>query len=142
MSEVKKWSAAAISALSLATSGATPSYAQTATISPTATSTLAVSISTGTTTLLIGGVSGQRIYVTSADVIAAGTGNIQFEYGTGTTCGGGTTNLTGNYNLIAQTGFTKGAGVGPIWVVPAGNSLCAVTNNAVGMAGSLSYAQF
>ena len=117
-------------------------HAQTVTISPTATNTVAISIASGTTTLLVAAQPGQRIYVTSVDVIAAGTGNIQFEYGTGATCGGGTTNLTGNYNLVAQVGFTKGTGVGPIWVIPAGNALCAVTNAAVGMAGSISYAQF
>jgi hypothetical protein len=119
----------------------TPSFAQT-TIKPTATVSIPITISTATTTRLILGVSGQRIYVTAVDVIAAGTGSIQFVYGTGATCGTGQQNVTGNYALIAQVGFTKGTGVGPVWIIPPGNSLCAVTSANVGYPGSLSYAQF
>jgi hypothetical protein len=99
-------------------------------------------ISTATTTLLVTGASGKSIYVTGVDVIAAGTGNIQFISGTGATCGTGTANVTGNYNLIAQAGLAKGAGNGALWVLAQGASLCAVTSAAVGMAGSLSYALY
>lgn len=105
-----------------------------------------IAISTATTTELIakptctspGGATCQ-IYVTAYEVMAAGTGNIKFVYGTGTACGTGQTDLTGNYNLVAQTRIEHGAGFGPVWVLPAGNALCAVTSAAVGMAGSVSY---
>jgi hypothetical protein len=103
---------------------------------------IAVTISTATTTKLIDGAAGQSIYITAVDVVAAGTGNIQFIAGTGATCGTGTVNVTGNYNLTAQVGFTKGTGVGALWVIPPGNNLCAVTSGAVGMPGSISYARF
>lgn len=116
--------------------------AQQSVIVPATTASVAITISTATTTRLIVGATGQRIYITAVDVISAGTGNIQFIAGTGATCGTGSSNVTGNYNLTAQVGFTKGTGNGVLWVLPAGDSLCAVTSAAVGMPGSISYAQF
>lgn len=101
-----------------------------------------IAITTAVTTRLVIGITGRSIYVTAVDVVAAGTGNIQFISGTGATCGTGSANVTGDYNLVAQTGFAKGTGNGAIWVVPQGASLCAVTSAAVGMAGSLAYAIF
>lgn len=103
---------------------------------------VAVTISTATTTKLITENGTQSIYVTAVDIIAGGTGNIQFIAGTGATCGTGTVNITGNYSLTAQVGFTKGDGNGVVWVVPPGLALCAVTSAAVGMPGSIAYAQF
>lgn len=101
-----------------------------------------IAITTATTTLLVTGRAGASIYITAMDVVAAGTGNIQFISGTGATCGTGTANVTGNYNLTAQTGLAKGTGNGALWVIPAGASLCAVTSAAVTMSGSLAYAIF
>lgn len=140
---MKKLSAALLFLLGLACAALAPSgtLAQSPII-PTTSASVAITISTATTTRLITGVTGQSIYVTAVDVIAAGTGNIQFIAGTGATCGTGTVNISGNYNLTAQVGLAKGTGVGALWVVPSGSSLCAVTSAAVGMPGSLSYAQF
>jgi hypothetical protein len=107
-----------------------------------ASSSTAINISSATTTQLIAGVSGQKIYVTAWDVIAGGTGQIALEFGTGTNCGAGTTTLTGAYPLTAQNGIAKGSGIGPIFIVPSGNSLCALTSAAVQMSGSVSYTQF
>ena len=75
-------------------------------------------------------------------MIAAGTTNFTFEYGTGSNCGAGTTALTGAYGLVAQFGAAKGSGLGPVLVVPAGNALCAVNSAAVQVSGSLAYTQF
>ncbi len=75
-------------------------------------------------------------------MIAAGTGNITLEYGTGSNCGTGTTALTGAYSLAAQFGIAKGNGLGPVLIVPTGNALCALTSAAVQMSGSVSYTQF
>lgn len=107
-----------------------------------ASASAAISVSTATTTQLVALSSGQLIYVTSFDVIAGGTGNITFVYGTGTNCGTGTTSLTGAYNLTAQAGIAKGSGIGPVLVVPSGNALCVTTSAAVQMSGSVSYTQF
>jgi hypothetical protein len=103
---------------------------------------VAINVSTATTTQLVAISGSTKIYVTSFDVIAGGTGNITFEYGTGATCGTGTTALTGAYNLTAQAGISKGSGVGAVLVVPSGNALCVLTSAAVQISGSVSYQQF
>lgn len=102
----------------------------------------AINVSTATTTQLVALSAGKKIYVTNLNVIAGGTGNITFEYGTGTTCGTGTTALTGAYNLTAQTGLAMGGGLGPVLVVPAGDALCVLTSAAVQMSGSIAFTQF
>ena len=102
----------------------------------------AISLATATTTQLVALSAGKKIYVTALNVIAGGTGNITFEYGTGTACATGTTVLTGAYPLTAQTGLSMGGGLGPVLIVPAGNALCALTSAAVQMSGSLAYTQF
>jgi hypothetical protein len=103
-----------------------------------------INISTATTTQLVAGSSGLKTYVTGWDVIAGGTGNITLEYGTQTTnpCDTGTTTLTGAYPLVAQAGISRGGALGAIYIVPAGNALCALTSAAVQMSGSVSYTQF
>jgi hypothetical protein len=101
-----------------------------------------IDVSTATTTQLVALTSTQKIYVTSWDVIAAGTGTIKLVYGTGSSCGTGTTDLTGAYSLVAQSGIAKGNGIGPVLVVPASNALCVTTSAAVGMQGSVSYTKF
>lgn len=123
---------------------AVPAWSQQSVVIPATTASIPITIATNTTTLLVTGASGKSIYVTAVDIIAAGTSNIQFIAGTGASCGTGpTVNITGNYNLTAQVGFTKGTGNGVVWVVPSGFSLCATTSgSSVAMPGSLSYAIF
>ena len=100
-----------------------------------------ISISTAGTTQLVPFQSGQSIYVSGWDVMASGTGAIALEYGGGTTCTGPVL-LTGNYPLTAQATAGRSAGLGTVFVIPAGKALCAVKSAAVGMNGSLSFAQF
>lgn len=107
-----------------------------------ASASAALTVSTATTTQLVALSGSTKIYVTAFDVIAGGTGNITFVYGTGSSCGTGTTSLTGAYPLTAQTGIAKGNGLGPVLVVPAGNALCVTTSAAVQMSGSVAYTQF
>jgi hypothetical protein len=116
--------------------------AQQSVVVPATTNQIPITISTATTTKLVDGVAGKSIYVTAVDIIAGGTGSIQFTAGTGATCGTGTVNVTGNYSLIAQAGLVKGTGNGALWVIPAGFNLCAVSSAAVGMPGSLAYSIF
>jgi hypothetical protein len=132
----------ALAALLLFFGLASAALAQQSVVVPATMASVPITVSTATTTRLVIGVSNKSIYVTAVDIIAAGTGNIQFIAGTGATCGTGTVNITGNYSLIAQVGFTKAAGNGAVWVVPQNLSLCVVTSAAVGMPGSLSYAIF
>lgn len=109
---------------------------------PAADASAAINVSTATTTQLVALSSGKKIYVSAIDVIAAGTGNITFVYGTGSNCGTGTTSLTGAYNLTAQAGISKGNGLGAVLVVPASNALCVTTSAAVQMSGAVAYAQY
>jgi hypothetical protein len=127
-------------ALFLTLLGFAPAQAQP--VIPLTQASIPITISTATTTQLVALKAGQSIYVTSISIIAAGTGNIQLVYGTGTACATGQGNVTGNYSLTTQVGFTLGNGSGVVLVVPQGAALCAVTSGAVGMPGSLSYAQF
>jgi hypothetical protein len=107
-----------------------------------ASASAAINVSTATTTQLVALSASKKIYVTSFDVIAGGTGNITFVYGTGTNCGTGTTALTGAYPLTAQAGIAKGNGLGPVLTVPISNALCVTTSAAVQMSGSVAYTQF
>lgn len=101
-----------------------------------------INISTATTTQLIALSGSTKIYITSFDVIAGGTGNFQLVYGTGSNCGTGQNPLTGAYNLTAQAGIAKGNGAGAILVTPAGQAVCAITSAGVQMSGSISSQQF
>lgn len=109
---------------------------------PQTQASIPITVSTATTTQLVAAITGKSIYVTSATIVAAGTGNIQFVYGTGTNCATNQGNVTGNFQLTAQTGFATGDGTGIVWVVPQGNALCITTSAAVAMPGVLAYAQF
>jgi len=70
---------------------------------------LSVPISTASSgnTQLVGLTASQIIYACGYDFIAAGTVNVKFTYGTGASCGTGTTDITGAYNLTAQTGLAR-----------------------------------
>ena len=107
-----------------------------------ASNSVAISVAAATTTQLVALSTGKSIFVTSFDVIANGTLNVTFVYGTGTNCGSGTTSLTGAYPLIAQAGIAKGNGTGAILFVPAGRALCVTTSGASQTSGSVSYVQF
>lgn len=108
---------------------------------------VAINVSTATTTQLVALGAGAKIYVTSYD-FTNGTStadNVTLEYGTGTNCGTGTTTLTGAYATgpaPASAGISKGGGLGPVLVVPAGNALCILTSAAAQISGSVSYTQF
>ena len=125
-------------ALGLYTKASAQSPAYTA---PSTTASVAINVSTATTTKLITGIASRWVYITSFNVIAGGTGNIQLVYGTGTLCATGQVALTGAYNLTAQAGLVLGSGIAPVLVVPTGNDVCAITSAAVQMSGSIAYAQ-
>lgn len=101
-----------------------------------------ISVSSAATVQIVALAVGKWIFVTSFDMMSAGTTNFTYVYGTGTNCGTGTTSLTGAYPLIAQAGVSKGNGLGSVLVVPAGNALCVTNSAAVQVSGSVSYSQF
>lgn len=102
----------------------------------------AINIAATTTTQIIALAANQAIFVTSWNVMAAGTNNVTLVYGTGTNCGTGQVALTGAYPLIAQAGIATGNGLGPILYIPAGNALCVTTSGSGQLSGSVSYVQF
>lgn len=101
-----------------------------------------INVATATTTQLVALAAGKAIYVTAWDVVAGGADTVTLEYGSGSSCGTGTTALTGGYPLLTGGGIAKGTGLGPLFIIPAGKALCIVTSAAVQASGSVSYAQF
>ncbi len=113
-------------------------------LSPTGRS-VPINITTATTTQVVAPLGSTQIYVTAWDVLANAAGNFSLEYGTTTKnpCDTGTAAVTGSYNFAAQSGISRDGGPQPLYVIPPGNALCAVTSGAtVSVAGSLSYTQF
>lgn len=100
-----------------------------------------IAISSATTTQVISALSGAKTYITGFDFISAGTGTVQFEYGTGTNCSTVAGTLTGAYPMAANFGISKG-GIGPELIVPAGNAVCVVTTTGATAQGSIAYAQY
>jgi hypothetical protein len=100
---------------------------------------------TSTATQLVPPSGSTQIYVTAWDIFANSAGNFSLAYGTTTKnpCDTGTIAITGTYNFTAQSGMSRDGGVQPLYVIPPGNALCAVTSGApVSFAGSLSYTQY
>jgi len=87
-------------------------------------SSVAISISSATTTQLVALSGTTHVYVCGfAFTLAGTTPTLAFEYGTGTTCGTGTTALTGAFSA-AQSVYPPGY---TVMTAPSGNALCAVT---------------
>lgn len=101
-----------------------------------------IAISSDTTTKVIDGVAGQSIYITAWDGISSAAGTLRFIYGTGATCGTGTTNITGIYTFGTSTVIAKGNGLGPVFSIPNGNNVCLVSASSIAIQGTISYAQF
>lgn len=79
------------------------------------------------------------IFICAIDVVVDAAVDIQLIYGTGTACATGETDLTGPWGFAANGGIAKGKGVGPYYVVPAGNAFCIETSGAVQTSGSVTY---
>lgn len=89
--------------------------------------------------VLISGIVGQRIYVTSVDLVPVATSVVTFTQGTGSTCSGGTaSNVTGVLTFSAGQTYSKGSGNGAVWALGLGNNLC-LTISTAAAPGSISY---
>jgi len=97
------------------------------------------------TTELIALVAGDRIRVCGFVLSGAGatSGTIQFKAGTGTTCGTGTSDLSGVMSFLDDTPVVYGGGLGKIFQTPAAEALCITTagTNFI-VDGILTYGQF
>ena len=95
-----------------------------------------VNDSTSGATQVLAAVSGKAIYF-QYTLIATAAVTVEWEYGTGTNCGTGTTALVGPMSV----GANGGAAPPQTIVVPSGNALCLNLGAAVQVGGSVSYAQ-
>lgn len=101
------------------------------------TASAAVNDSASGLTQVVAAASGKSIYVTGYTVVTAAAVSVQWEYGTGTACGTGTTALTGPMSFAAN----GGAAAHQTLFVPSGDALCLNLSAAVQVGGSVSYAQ-
>lgn len=108
-----------------------------------------VDIVTATTTLVITGVSGRHVYITSINLMSAGANNVAIVSGTGATCAtstagmaGGTTAAEG-WNFAANGGLTHGSGVGAVMrTETTGDSVCIITSAANQLSGTIGHTIF
>ena len=104
------------------------------------TSSAAINITSATTTALVAPLTGKSVYVCQLSVTVAGaSATVLLEYGTGATCGTGTTSLTGTFAGGTNSLISMGWG-GAIVATPASNALCLVSG-ATGIQGVVSYVQ-
>ena len=113
---------------------------------PVADSFVNVNVSTATTTLLITGVAGRHVRISSISLVTATANNVALISGTGATCGTGTTGMNGGttaasgWNFAANGGITQGSGLGTINQTNAtGDSVCIVTSAATQLSGRIAY---
>lgn len=105
-------------------------------------SSVPINITTATTTQLVAASANAAIYVCgysfTISQVATTANTLQFEYGTGASCGTGTTALTGLFGAGGVTAapplLIQAPSDGTDITAPAGNALCAVT--AIGASGS------
>jgi hypothetical protein len=119
----------------------TQAWAQQSIVVPATTNSIAITGTVATATVIVTGVAGKSIYVTSVAVVPVATSVVTFTSGTGAACGTGTANVTGAMTFAAGQTLIVGHGYGAVWALPAGASLC-VTIATAAAPGSLSYSQF
>jgi hypothetical protein len=128
-------------ALVLALTLSIPALAQQSVVVPATTASIPITGTIGAATVIITGVTGQRIYVTSVALVPVATAVVTFTSGTGAGCGSGTSNVTGAMTFAAGQTLMLGIGNGAVWALAPGNSLC-ITVATAAASGSLSYSQF
>ena len=105
-----------------------------------------VSPSTITTTQIVALSSGKSIYISSyafnVSASATAVAGYYLEYGTGSNCSVGATEITGQETWPIGQGIVRGSGLGVILTVPASNALCIVTSAAQQVNINVSYTQF
>lgn len=98
--------------------------------------------STNGSTQLVALASGQKIYVCGYSILAAGTVNVELDYGTGTACATGNAKMTPAYQLTAQVGIVDGAPSYRGLATIASNELCLKTNAGVAVQAIVYYTRF
>lgn len=105
-----------------------------------------INISSGTTTLMVTGVSGRQVRICSFHMVTAAANNVAWLEGTGATCGTGTAGMSGGttaasgYNFAANGGIALGSGLGEVLTTATtGDSVCLITSAATQLAGFIKY---
>ena len=93
-------------------------------------------------TLLIAGATGTRIRVCGFSVVVSGAVTVEFDSGTGAACVVAPVALTGAMSFIANSGLVSNSGQGPLWILPAGSSLCVNLGGGQQTSGWVTYDQF
>lgn len=96
----------------------------------------------GLTQIISAGTAGEAIYICGYTFLAAGTVNVELDYGIGATCQTGTKKITPAYQLTTQTGVSDGSQYFRGLAAPSGNALCIKTSGAVAVQALVYYAQF
>jgi hypothetical protein len=104
-------------------------------------SSVAVSITTATTTQLVALSAGKKVYACGFAATFGASSTLALEYGTGSACGTGTTALTGVLTPGTGVAVVTGNGSATVATTPAGNALCALTTGTGGIYGILTYVQ-
>jgi len=107
-------------------------------------SSVVIALSSATTTQLVAISGTTKIYVCGYNFTMVGAAEtIAFEYGTGSSCGTGTTALTGAMadGTASDIAVSYGGTAGTIMSTPAGQALCAVTTGTVGIQGIVTFVQ-
>jgi hypothetical protein len=110
------------------------------------TQSVAVNITTATTTQIVA-LSGSTVIRVCGYMLTQGNvtaDNVTFEYGTGASCGTGTTVITGPLALPATVGavIAQTAGSGSLFRGASANALCILTSAAGTVTGYVTFAQY
>lgn len=100
-------------------------------------------MTTATTTEIVALSGSTIVYVCQETIVSNGTSTVTRKYGTGTNCGTGTTSSGAAWDLTAQTGVSRGSGVGYIAKTGAtGQALCYTSSAAVNVHIEIAYSRF
>lgn len=98
--------------------------------------------STNGSTQLVALASSQTVYVCGYMIWAAGTVNVELDYGTGTACATGNNKITPAFQLVAQSGAVDRSMVYQGLKTAASNELCIKTSAGVPVQAIVYYTQF
>ena len=105
-------------------------------------SSVLVNITSATTTQLVALSGTTKVYACGFNATLGASTSVAFEYGTGSSCGTGTTLLTGALTMGTTGGMVNvGGGEATAITAIAGNALCAVSTGTGGIQGVLTYVQ-
>lgn len=98
--------------------------------------------STSGSTQLVALSSGKKVYICGYSLFAAGTVNVELDYGTGTACATSPTKIVPAYQLTTQTGFSDQSPFYRGLSTAASNALCIKTSAGVAVQAIVYYTQF